>query len=649
MKTHIEHKQKHIPSGETEGVLTVTRKGLGFVSIEGFEQDVEIDPAFLNTGLHGDRVKVRLFPHVQGKRRSGEITEILHRERMQFVGTLKEENGVFFVMPDNQKMYIDIVLPSAQAINVSHGDKVYVKIASWDDPKENPVGELIKRIGKAGLNETEMEAIVLERGFDTGFPMPVEKEAEALPGQISDEEIAKRRDLRKTLTFTIDPKDAKDFDDALSFQKISEHEFEVGVHIADVSHFVREQTALDTEALKRATSIYLVDRTIPMLPERLSNDLCSLRPNEDRLAFSAIFTITKDGTIKKEWFGKTIIYSAKRFTYEDAQALLDAPDGSALSSALETVRDMARHLRKKRFEKGAIDFDSTEVRFELDSEGKPIAIHTKPRLETNKLIEEWMLLANKRVAEFIGKKDEHAAKAFLYRIHDLPNQEKIQELSLFLKTLGYTLKQEGGKVKSKDINALLLQAQGTAEEELINIATLRSMAKAVYSTDNIGHYGLAFEHYTHFTSPIRRYPDTLVHRLLFKYLNNERVSEKELAHFRSVADYASRMEQTATDAERASIKYKQTEYMSERLGDTFEARITGVTEWGIYAETNDTKSEGMIKLSSLKNDYYVLDEKQHLLRGQRTKKTYRLGDLIKIKVINTDIKRKTIDFEIVRT
>ena len=647
MITHTEHKQKHIPSGEVEGVLTVTRKGLGFVSIDGFEQDIEIDPAFLNTGLHGDRVKVRLFPHIQGKRQSGEITEILHRERMQFVGTLKEDGGVFFVMPDNQKMYVDIVLPATEAMNVSAGDKVYVKIISWNDPKENPVGELIKRIGKAGLNETEMEAIVLERGFDTGFPAPVEKDAAELSEKISDEEITKRRDMRKTLTFTIDPKDAKDFDDALSFEKISEDEFEVGVHIADVSHFVREHTALDTEALKRATSIYLVDRTIPMLPERLSNDLCSLRPNEDRLAFSAIFTITKDGTVKKEWFGKTIIYSAKRFTYEDAQALLDTPDKSALYSALESVRDIARHLRKKRFEKGAIDFDSTEVRFELNTEVKPIAIHTKPRLETNKLIEEWMLLANKRVAEFIGKKDEHAAKAFLYRIHDLPNEEKIQELALFLKTLGYTLKHEGGKVKSKDINALLLQAQGTAEEELINIATLRSMAKAVYSTDNIGHYGLAFEHYTHFTSPIRRYPDTLVHRLLSKYLNNERVSEKELAHFRSVADYASRMEQTATDAERASIKYKQTEYMSERIGDVFEATITGVTEWGIYAETNATKSEGMIKLSSLKNDYYVLDEKQHLLRGQRTKKTYRLGDSVNIKVINTDIKRKTIDFVIV--
>lgn len=639
--------RKEIGQNEIEGSLFMTSKGIGFVSAEGLKQDIEIGHAFLNTGLHGDRVKVGLFPHIEGKRPSGEIVEILHRERVRFVGVLKEENGVFFVVTDNPRMYADIILPQSEVANIAAGDKVYVKIAAWDDPKENPVGELIKRIGKAGMNETEMEAIVLERGFDTSFPIPVEKEADALPKTISEEEIGARRDMRNTLTFTIDPKDAKDFDDALSFETKEDGLYEVGVHIADVSHFVREHTALDTEALKRATSVYLVDRTIPMLPERLSNDLCSLRPNEDRLSFSAIFTITKDGTIKKEWFGKTIIHSQKRFTYEDAQALLDAPDGSALSSALAAVRDIAQHLRKKRFEKGAIDFDSTEVRFELDLEGKPIAIHTKPRLETNKLIEEWMLLANKRVAEFIGKKDEHAAKAFLYRIHDLPNQEKIQELSLFLKTLGYTLKQEGGKVKSKDINALLLQAQGTAEETLVNMATLRSMAKAIYSTDNIGHYGLAFEHYTHFTSPIRRYPDTLVHRLLLKYLKGERVSEKELAHFRSVADYASRMEQTATDAERASIKYKQTEYMSERVGDTFEAKITGVTEWGIYAETNDTKSEGMIKLSSLKNDYYVLDEKHHVLRGQRTKKTYRLGDSVKIKVINTDIKRKTIDFVIV--
>jgi ribonuclease R len=543
-------------------------------------------------------------------------------------------------------MYARIIIPPNETKDASAGDKVYVKIISWDDPKANPIGELIKRIGKEGLNETEMEAIVLERGFDTGFPVPVEKEADALPQTISAEEIGKRRDMRTTLTFTIDPKDAKDFDDALSFKKISEHEYEVGVHIADVSHFVRENTALDTEALKRATSVYLVDRTIPMLPERLSNNLCSLRPNEDRLAFSAIFTITKDGTIKKEWFEKTVIHSAKRFSYEDAQALLDSPDESALSFALETVRDIAMQLRKKRFEKGAIDFDSSEVRFELDSEGKPIAIHTKERLETNKLIEEWMLLANKRVAEFIGKKDERAAKAFIYRIHDLPNEEKIQELSVFLKTLGYTLKHEGGKVKSKDINLLLEQAQGSADESLVNMATLRSMAKAIYSTDNIGHYGLAFEHYTHFTSPIRRYPDMLVHRLLSRYLNNERVSEKELAHFRSVADYSSRMEHTATDAERASIKYKQTEYMSERVGEIFDAKITGVTEWGIYAETIATKSEGMIKLSSLKNDFYSLDDKHHVLRGQRTKKTYRLGDAICIKVTGADIKRKTIDFEI---
>ncbi|PIP73017.1 MAG: ribonuclease R [Candidatus Lloydbacteria bacterium CG22_combo_CG10-13_8_21_14_all_47_15] len=628
------------------GTVRLTARGVGYVEVEGYKQDIEIDSSRLNTALHGDRVKVQLLPRVENRRQNGEILEIIFRERMQFVGTVNMENGVTFVVADNPKMYTNIILPPHEASGLSQGEKVYVKITQWQDPKENPLGALIKKIGQEGVNNTEMEAIVLERGFDTEFPTPVEQEAAALKNDISADEISKRRDMRDILTFTIDPKDAKDFDDALSFHALPNGTFEIGVHIADVTHYVRPDTALDKEALKRATSLYLVDRTIPMLPETLSNNICSLRPNEDRLTFSAIFSITKDGQITSEWFGRAVIHSDRRLTYEEAQTLLDTPDGSDLSGALNTVNEIAKHLRKKRFEKGAIDFESTEVYFELDPNGKPLAVRVKSRLAANKLIEEWMLLANKRVAEYIAGIDEHAARAFVYRIHDMPDEEKVRELSEFLKTLGYTLKQTDGKVHSKDVNALLKQAQGTAEETLINIATLRSMAKAIYATDNIGHYGLAFEHYTHFTSPIRRYPDIVVHRLLAKYLAGQKVSEEELSHFRNIADYSSRMEQAATDAERASIKYKHTEYLSTHVGEIFDATITGVTEWGMYAETNATKSEGMVRLGSLKGDFYVLDPKHHVLRGERTKKAYRIGDSIRIKVVATDLKRKTIDFVI---
>jgi len=638
-----------------EGVIKLTARGVGYVERDdgvsvkkGRGNDIEIDSTRLNTALHGDVVRMRLLPKIDGRRQAGEIIEILFRNRIRFVGTIHKETGVSFVVVDDPKMYADIILPEKDTQNVKDGDKVYVKIEVWNDHKENPVGEIIKIIGKEGENETEMRAIVLERGFETDFPKDVIASAEEISKEISSADITNRRDMRNTLTFTIDPEDAKDFDDALSFKELKNDLYEIGVHIADVTHYVSPDTKIDKEALKRGTSIYLVDRTIPMLPEVLSNNLCSLMPNVDRLSFSVIWTITKDGNIENEWFGRTVIHSNKRFSYETAQSLIDSPDTSDCSNALAKIRLITNHLRKKRFEKGAIDFDSTEVRFELSKSGKPIAVRIKERLETNRLIEEWMLLANKRVAEFISKKDKHAAKTFVYRIHNLPNKEKIIELASFLKTLGYHLPAKDGVVNSKDINELLRKTQGTAEEQLINIATLRSMAKAIYSTDNIGHYGLAFEHYTHFTSPIRRYPDMLVHRLLQKYLDKKKVSEEELVNFRNIADYASRMEQTATDAERASIKYKQTEYMSGHIGKEFDASITGVTEWGIFAEINDTKSEGMIRLSSLKNDFFVLDDKHHILRGQRTKKTYRLGDSVRVKVVRADIKRKSIDFEIIR-
>lgn len=647
-----EEVKKH--SAEIEGVLRVTRKGLGFVSSEAYpEEDIEIDPAFLNTGLNKDRVRVFLHPKKNGERMTGEITEIIFRNKLDFVGIVKKIDGGCFIIPDDQRMYTDIFVPTQKAGKVTDGDKVLVKITDWSDQKRGPLGEIIKIIGKAGNNDVEMESLVLERGMGTTFPAMVTEEAEKAKSEKSmEKEIASRKDLRSITTFTIDPKDAKDFDDALSFRKLPNGEIEVGIHIADVSHFVRPHSVLDKEAAKRGTSIYLVDRTIPMLPEVLSNDLCSLNPGEDKLTFSAIFNFSgesavpgKKASVTKAWFGRTVIHSDKRFTYEEAQEILDKKSG-IFSDELGVLNTIAKNLEKEREEKGAISFERDEVKFVLDKNSKPLGVYRKKTMDTNKLVENFMLLANHKVAEFISEKDENVEKTFVYRVHDVPDKDRITELSNFIKSLGYELRVDGRGPSSKDISELLKKIKGKKEQGVVETATLRTMAKAVYSTKNIGHFGLSLAYYTHFTSPIRRYPDVMVHRLLERYLQGEKIPPKELSQYEAMSRYASEMEQLASDAERASIKYKQVEYMSDKVGDTYSGTISGVTEWGIYIEEEETKCEGMAPLRNMRDDFYTLDEKNYRLVGERTGKKYSLGDKVKIKVVKADLERRSIDYQI---
>lgn len=652
MKLETKDEKRH--SREIEGILKVTRKGLGFVSSEACpEEDIAIDPAFLNTGLNKDRVKVFLHPKKDGERMTGEVTEIVFRNKLDFVGTAKKIDGGCFIVPDDQKMYADIFVPSNKAGAVSDGDKVFVKITDWSDQKRGPLGEIIKIIGKAGDNNVEMEALVLERGMSTSFPPSVEEAAEKVKElAIIEEEAPVRKDMRDVTTFTIDPKDAKDFDDALSFRVLPNKEIEIGVHIADVSHFVRPGSILDKEATKRGTSIYLVDRTIPMLPEVLSNDLCSLKPNEDKLTFSAVFNFSSESlqegksfSVTKAWFGKTIIHSNKRFTYEDAQEVIDKKQGIFFDE-LNSMNILAKKMEKRREEKGAISFERDEVKFVLDPKGKPLGVYRKKTIDTNKLVENFMLLANHKVADFISGKDENIERTFVYRVHDVPDKDRVTELSNFIKSLGYELKVDGRGPSSKDISLLLKKVKGKKEQGIIETAAMRTMTRAIYSTKNIGHFGLSLSHYTHFTSPIRRYPDVLVHRLLERYLRDEKVPVSELGQYEAMSRYASEMEQLATDAERASIKYKQVEYMSERVGNTYDGVISGVTEWGIYIEEEETKSEGMAPLRNMRDDFYTLDEKNYCLIGERTGKKYSLGDKIKIKVVKADLERRSIDYQI---
>ena len=625
--------------------------------------------------MNGDTVKVSLSAFRKGHTKEGAVIEIVKRAKDTFVGKLQVNKQYAFLLTESANLANDIFIPMDKLAGGKNGDKALVRVVEWPTEAKNPIGEVIDILGEAGDNNAEMHAILAEYGLPYKYPEAVEAAADKISAEITDEDYAEREDFRDVTTFTIDPHDAKDFDDALSIRSIGDGLWEVGVHIADVSHYVKEGDIIDREAVERATSIYLVDRTIPMLPERLCNFICSLRPDEEKLAYSCIFTITDKGDVKDYRIVHTVIKSNRRFTYEEAQAILEAngsanPEdlkigGSAIKPdmkidwtekdglkgeyALElvTLNRLAKIFREKRFSNGAIDFDRCEVRFDIDEKGKPVSVYFKYAKDANKLVEEFMLLANRTVAEHIGRVPKgKTAKVFPYRIHDLPDPDKLDNLCQFVGQFNYKLKTTGSKTDvAKNINKLLSEVKGKREQGVVEIVALRTMQKARYSTHNCGHYGLAFDYYTHFTSPIRRYPDTMVHRLLTKYANGERsVSQTK---YEDLCEHSSAMEQLAASAERASIKYKQVEFMSERMGQEFDGTISGVTEWGLYVECNENKCEGMIPMRELDDDYYEFDERNYCIRGRRTHRIYTLGDPVRIKVAKANLERKQLDFEIV--
>ena len=596
--------------------------------------------------MHGDKVKVMLCAKRKRRMLEGEVIEVVQRANDTFVGTLKVDKFYAFLLTESKVLANDIFIPKDCLKNGKNGDKAVVKIVEWPEDAKNPIGKVVDILGQAGDNTTEMHAILAEYGLPYVYPKHVEAAADKISDVITPEDYAEREDFREITTFTIDPKDAKDFDDALSIRPIKPGLWEVGVHIADVTNYVKEGSCIDKEAEKRATSVYLVDRTIPMLPERLCNLLCSLRPDEEKLAYSAIFEMNDKAEVKNSRIVKTVIKSDRRFTYEEAQAVIETGEGDFKEEILQ-LNKLAQILRANRLAHGAIDFDRVEVRFEIDETGKPISVYFKESKEANKLIEEFMLLANRTVAEFIGKVPKNKkAKVFPYRIHDLPDPDKLENLNWFVNRFGYKIRTSGSKVEvSKSINKLLASIKEKKEQNLIEMVSLKAMQKAKYSTHNIGHYGLAFDYYTHFTSPIRRFPDMMVHRLLSRYLAGGRTAQE--AKYEELCEHSSEMEQIAANAERASIKYKQVEFMGERMGQEFDGTISGVTEWGLYVEVNENKCEGMIPMRELDDDYYDFDEKSYCLTGRRYHKKYSLGDPIRIKVVRANLERKQLDFALV--
>lgn len=648
---------KAISKDYYEGKIDMTGRKTAYFVCPEMEEDVFIPTNNLNHALDKDIVKVYVYNQRKGKRPEGEVIEVIERHKTDFVGVIDIQTNFAFVSTANPKMYTDIFIPKDKIGEAEQGDVVLVHIEDWPARADSPFGSVIKVLGKPGEHDTEIHAILAEYGLPSEFPIEVETFAQKIDTSIEEDEIAKRRDMRDTLTFTIDPKDAKDFDDALSFKKLENGNYEIGIHIADVSHYLQEGTILDDEAYQRATSVYLVDRVVPMLPEVLSNFACSLRPNEEKYTFSAIFEITETSQVVNQWFGRTVIYSDQRFSYEEAQYIIETKDdvipeeisitgssyqvSEAIVAATLKMDELAKIFRKRRMAEGAISFDKVEVKFNLDEAGEPQGVYFKVSKDANHLIEEFMLLANKKVAEYIGKQK----KTFIYRIHDEPNEDKLFAMQAVIAKFGYKIDFKQGSV-SQALNKLMEDVNGKKEQNLIDTLAIRSMSKAKYSTDNIGHYGLAFEYYSHFTSPIRRYPDVMVHRLLQHYLDGGKSVDEETYETKCV--HSSTMEGLATNAERDSIKYMQVKYMQDHQDQEFLGVISGVTEWGIYVEIIENKCEGMCRIRDIKDDYYTFDEKQYALTGATSGKLLQLGDEIYVKVKNADLVKKQLDFNFLR-
>jgi ribonuclease R len=609
---------------------------------EAHPQDIQVKEQDLKNALDGDKVRIMIHPSAgRSGRKEGKVLEIIQRHRDEFVGRVEISPRFAFVVADFKKMHHDIFIRLSDLQGAEHNQKVVVKMTEWRDEDKNPTGKILRVLGEAGNHEVEIHSIMAEFGLPFEYPEEVEREAEEISEKIQESEVKERKDFRGITTFTIDPADAKDFDDAISYRKLDNGNLEVGVHIADVTHYVRPKTLLEKEAFDRATSVYLVDRTIPMLPERLSNGLCSLRPNEEKLTFSCVFELDENADVVKQWIGRTVIYSDRRFAYEEAQENIDNQEGDFFQE-LTHLNDLAKLIRKKRFKNGAINFETVEVKFKLDDDGKPLGLMVKERKDIHKMIEEYMLLANKTVAEFIYNKNK-GKDTFVYRTHDYPDMERLNTFSNFAKRFGHDVNMEQESRISYTLNKLMDDIQGKPEQNVLEQLAIRSMAKAKYTTEPKGHFGLAFKHYTHFTSPIRRYPDMMVHRLLQHYLDGNKAPEQETWEDKCV--HSSEREKRAADAERASIKYKQVEYMALAEEKDYDGIVSGVTEWGIFVEITETKCEGMIRLQSMDDDYYEFDEKNMRLIGAKNKKMITLGDKVKVRVVATDIDRRTIDLE----
>lgn len=637
------------------GRVDMTTSGSAYIEVEGMPDDIYIGERDLDVALHGDLVEVAVIKVKRNGKPIGKVVEIIERKQTEFVGTLQISRKHAFLVPDSKRMPVDLFIPLDKLMGAKDGEKAIAKMTNWPVDVDSPFGEIIQVLGKPGENETEMHSILAEYGLPIEFPKGIEAAAENLDVSIQAEEVKKRRDLRKITTFTIDPLDAKDFDDALSIEKLKNGNWEIGVHIADVSHYLKEGSTLDREAYERATSVYLVDRVVPMLPEVLSNFACSLRPNEDKYCFSAMFEMDADTKIHKQWFGRTVIHSDRRFTYEEAQTVIETGRGDFQDEIL-LLDGLAKQLRQERFKKGSINFNTLEVKFKLDEKGEPLGVFLKEQKDANKLIEEFMLLANKKVAEFIGARAEETQtqrvgemktpKPFVYRIHDSPDPEKLQTFSQFIKKFGYRIDTTSPRGISDTLNRLMTDVEGKAEEALISQLAIRTMAKAVYSTANVGHYGLGFTFYSHFTSPIRRYPDVMVHRLLQHYLDGGKAADA--VALEEKCKHSSDREKLATEAERSSIKFMQVKFMQGKEGEIFKGTVSGVSEWGMFVELVGNKCEGLVRLRSMKDDFYNFNPDDYAIVGKRYGTIYRIGDEVTVKVLKADLSKKQLDFDLMK-